>query len=238
MKPRFICALCVLLCIITVTAAGCGDSDEHSEGSVNGTWVTDSAVFSDSDSSSEGLYYYTFEDEGKVSVTTGTFSYIGKWSYVDSNGKTIDSLEDKVKIEVPTVISGVFSAEVKAKADDKYTLTLTDDSKTTMTLKSAELPETENEVPDGFEEVEYITGTWQSEDNDEVTYTFNSDGTCEITQTSLSIEGTYKVNEKDKIIEITYLEQNRQNTLNIPFLVKDNEKGEKITFANSVFKKS
>lgn len=236
MKLKFIGAFCALLCLITVFAAGCGDSSEHSEGSVSGTWVTKSSVFAD-DKNSSGEFYYTFDEDDKISVTAGTFSYVGKWYYVDEDGKKIDSLEDKIKIEVPTIISGVFAAEVKAESDDKYTLKLTDDNDKTMTLNSAELPEIKNKVADDFEEVDYITGTWQSVDSDEVIYTFNSDGTCKISQESLSIEGSYKVNEKDKIIEITYLEQDKQNTLNIPFLVKDNEKGEKITFADSVFKK-
>lgn len=236
MKLRVLCVICALLCIITVTATGCGNS--YSEGSVVGTWSSKSTVFIETESTDESdvTYYYTFDEDGKLTITTGTFSVIGKWNYVDSDGKKIDSLQDKVKIEVQTVISGTFSAEVKAGKNNKYTLKLTDDSNETMTLNSAEIPETKNKVDDGFKEVDFITGKWQSVDNDEVVYIFNSDGTCELTQTSLHINGSYKVNEKNKIIAVTYMDKT-QNTWNIPYLVKEEEKGQKITFANSVFKK-
>ncbi|MBR1731855.1 MAG: DUF4923 family protein [Ruminococcus sp.] len=234
MKFKILCVLCAILCAVALVFSGCGSSDENS---ITGTWVTNSPAFIDGgDSPVNGSYYYTFEEDGKASVTTGTFSIVGDWHYVDDDGKKTDALTEKVKIEVKTMISGTFSVKIKPD-DKKSTLTITDKSGTSMTLTSSELPKAKNKVDDNFKAVDYITGKWQELDSDEVVYTFNSDGTCSIVQTDLSIEGTYTVDEKNNVIEITYLDNNQQNSWNIPFLVKDGEKGQKITFANSVFKK-
>ena len=242
MKIKTICLLCAVLCVITATVSGCSCSSGPSENSILGTWVTKSPAFIDAEKSTDEdiPYYYTFEEDGKARVTTGTFSVIGKWFYVDSNGSKTDSLDKKVKIEIQTMLNGTYFAEIKPtpKSKNKFTLKLSDDSGTSMTLTSSELPKTENKVPEGFEQVDYITGKWQAADNSNIVYIFNADGTFEINQTSLAISGTYKVNKKDKIIELTYLDKNQQNALNIPFLVKEHEKGQKITFADSVFTKA
>ncbi len=242
MKLKILCFLCAVLCVITLTVSGCGCSSGPGENSILGTWVTKSPAFIDDEKTADGdiPYYYTFEEDGKARVTTGTFSVIGKWFYVDSNGNKTDSLDKKVKIDVQTMLNGTFLAEVKptSKSKDRFTLKLSDGSGTSMTLTSSKLPETENKVPEGFEQVDYITGKWQAADNSDIVYIFNADGTFEINQTSLAIKGTYKVNEKDNIIELTYLDKDQQNALNIPFIVKESEKGQKITFADAVFTKA
>ncbi|MCR5653830.1 MAG: hypothetical protein K6F88_08550 [Ruminococcus sp.] len=237
MKIKSLCLICALVCAITIISVGCGNKTGHSENSITGTWVTKSPAFIDTKKYTDDKtdYYYTFEEGGKASVTTGTFSIVGKWYYVDNSGKKIDSLRNKVKIDVQTMISGTYSAEVKILSKDKYTLKLTDGSGTSMTLNSSELPEIENKIPDDFKEVDYITGRWHAFDDEKDVYLFNSDGTCEIIQASLEIKGTYKVDEKNRIIKLTYLDHNQQNSWNIPYIVKENEKGQKITFSNSVF---
>lgn len=237
MKLKALCIICAILCVVSVLATGCGSS---SEGSVVGTWLTKSTAFTETgtDPDGSGAYYCTFKKDGKTKIVSGSFTFAGKWSYIGDDGNQTDSLQGKIKIEVESVISGTYNVELGTNSEGKKTLTLIDKDNLKLTLTESKEPKTSNKVDDGFKEVDYITGKWQALDNDEVTYTFNSDGTCEITQPAMHVEGSYTVNEKDNVIEVTYLEDNQQNKWNIPFLVKEEEKGEKITFANAVFEKA
>ncbi len=206
------------------------------DNSVVGTWVIDDTATSDeateasSETTAEEIRYYTFEKDHTASITLGTMKVVGTWYYADDNSATTDQATSKIKVEISYFFNGVFDIELKGNAFSGRTLSLSGENLIKpIDFKSSSLPENTLKPSDKFKAVGAITGKWKNDEYN-LTYTFNPDGTCTLNQVdTLIVDGVYTVDEKKGTIEIKYL-QSDEDTMTIEYKA-DKSDSKKITFS-------
>lgn len=162
---------------------------------VEGVWVlAEQASMDEAKSSGNGVTYFTFDKDGKASMTIGSMTVVGDWSYSETDAE--------VEVAISYFFSGTFTAEVEGNIFTGRTLSLTDDSGS-YDFVSSSIPEMYPKTDKDAKTDSKLTGVWSNSDSGNV-YTFNEDGTCVIEQASiLTINGRYSV--KDGTVTVSYI---------------------------------
>lgn len=203
--------------------------------SVVGTWVESESASADEANSGDGskLRYYTFEKDGTAKISLGTMQVVGTWSYANEDSSTTDQPGNTINVAISYFFTGTFKIDVQGNAFTGKTLTL-DGYGSKIKFNSAKKPDANLKVSEKFDSNNEIVGKWKNSEQN-VTYTFNPDGTCNLNQMDmLVIDGVYNVNKKKGTVDITYVEE-KENTLNIEYKTSSDKK--KITFSGLEYKK-
>lgn len=203
--------------------------------SVVGTWVEAESASADEASGGTGetLRYYTFEQDGTAKISLGTMQVVGTWSYANEDSSTTDQPGNTINVAISYFFTGTFKIDVQGNAITGKTLTL-DGYGSQIKFNSASMPKADLKVSEKFDPSNEVVGKWKNSEQN-VTYTFNADGTCNLNQMDmLIIDGVYTVNKKDGKVEITYVEE-KDNTLSIEYTAAKDKKS--ITFSGLEYKK-
>lgn len=175
--------------------------------SLPGTWIFEQELQSSASTEDEAantkiLNYFTFKDDGELTVTVGTISYIGTYSISndeDSNNKILT-------MYVPSVINGTFNMDVSGNIFTGRTLTLanTSSTDTKFELKSGKYTAPEIKRDGEFTPNEDLIGKWTYNDGlYNLSFEFNKDGTATYTENKqIKFEGIYSYT--DSTITLTY----------------------------------
>jgi flagellar basal body-associated protein FliL len=223
-KPIIIAAIIVIVAIIAAGAYFLLFNN-----SVVGTWVYDESSSSADEASStakkseENVRYYTFDNDGKATISLGTIEISGTWEYSNDSASADQSQGNKINITILPIISGSFDYKVEGNAITGKKLILTTNN-TPITFNSAQKTKPELKVSKKFKAVKGVTGTWKNKDFNYI-YTFNSDGTCDLkTGEQIDTTGTYTVDTKKKEITIVYVAE-KKSEMKLPYTTsKDNKK--------------
>jgi flagellar basal body-associated protein FliL len=202
--------------------------------SVVGTWVEAESASADEAKGGDGksLRYYTFEQDGTAKISLGSMQVVGTWSYAKDDSSTTDQPGNTINVAISYFFTGTFKIDVQGNGLTGRTLTL-DGYGSKVKFNSATKPEPELKVDSKFDPKNDVVGKWKN-DEQNVTYTFNADGTCNLNQMDmLIIDGVYSVNKKTGKIDIKYIEE-KENTLNIEYKAKDKKT---MTFSGFDYKK-
>lgn len=199
--------------------------------SIVGTWVLASDATADEATDGgdgEQLSYYTFESDGTATITLGTMKIVGTWSYADDNTSSADQQGDAVTVSVSYFFNGTFTVDLGGNAITGRTLSMKGDNYN-IDFVSTTLPDNKMEPSKDFKAVDSVVGKWNNSDYN-LTYTFNKDGTCKLSQEydTLILDGVYTVDEKKSVIEITYMEK-ATGKMSIEYSLGDSK--DKITFS-------
>ncbi|MCH5304719.1 MAG: hypothetical protein J1E41_07635, partial [Ruminococcus sp.] len=180
-----------------------------------------------------GIRYYTFNNDGTASISLGSLELRGTWNYASDDSSTTDQQSNKVSISISYIVVGTFDVEVKGNAITGRTLTLSSNGNS-VNFNSAKKVEPEIKVDENFKPNKKVTGEWHNADNN-LTYTFNEDGTCELNQADqLIVNGTYTINSESKTITISYVEQS-ENSMEINYVEGNND--DTITLSGFTFER-
>lgn len=223
-KPIIIAAV-----IVIIAAIAAGAYFLLFNNSVVGTWVYDESSSSADEASTtakkseENVRYYTFDNDGKATISLGTIEISGTWEYSNDSASADQSQGNKINITILPIISGSFDYKVEGNAITGKKLILTTNN-TPITFNSAQKSKPELKVSNKFKAVKGVTGTWKNKDFNYI-YTFNSDGTCDLkTGEQIDTTGTYTVNTKKKEITIVYVAE-KKSEMKLPYTTsKDNKK--------------
>ena len=223
-KPIIIAGIIVIVAIIAAGAYFLLFNN-----SVVGTWVYDESSSSADEASSsskkseENVRYYTFDNDGKATISLGTIEITGTWEYSNDSASSDQNQGNKINITILPIISGSFDYKVEGNAITGKKLTLTTNN-TPVTFNSAQKTKPELKVSKKFKAVKGVTGTWKNKDFNYI-YTFNSDGTCDLkTGEQIDTTGTYTVDTKKKQITIVYVAE-KKSEMYLPYITsKDNKK--------------
>ncbi len=223
-KPIIIAGIIVIIAIIAAGAYFLLFNN-----SVVGTWVYDESTSSADEASSstkkseENVRYYTFDNDGKATISLGTIEITGTWEYSNDSASSDQNQGNKINITILPIISGSFDYKVEGNAITGKKLTLTTNN-TPVTFNSAQKAKPELKVSKKFKAVKGVTGTWKNKDFNYI-YTFNSDGTCDLkTGEQIDTTGTYTVDTKKKQITIVYVAE-KKSKMYLPYITsKDNKK--------------
>lgn len=177
--------------------------------SLPGTWIFEQELQTSTSTEDESetdstkiLNYFTFKDDGELTVTVGTISYIGSYSISDdseNNGKILT-------MYVPSVINGTFNMEVSGNIFSGRTLALTNTSSTDtkFELKSGKYTAPEIKRDGDFTPNEDLIGKWTYDDGlYNLSFEFNKDGTATYTENKqIKFDGIYSYT--DSTITLTY----------------------------------
>ncbi len=177
--------------------------------SLPGTWIFEQELQTSTSTEDESetdstkiLNYFTFKDDGELTVTVGTISYIGSYSISDdseNNGKILT-------MYVPSVINGTFNMEVSGNIFSGRTLSLTNTSSTDtkFELKSGKYTAPEIKRDGDFTPNEDLIGKWTYDDGlYNLSFEFNKDGTATYTENKqIKFDGIYSYT--DSTITLTY----------------------------------
>ena len=175
--------------------------------SLPGTWIFEQDLQSSESTEDEAdgtkiLNYFTFNDDGELTVTVGTISYIGTYSISndeESNNKILT-------MYVPSVINGTFNMEVSGNIFTGRTLTLanTSSTDTKFELKSGKYTAPEIKRDGDFTPNEALIGKWTYDDGlYNLSFEFNKDGTATYTENKqIKFDGIYSYT--DSTITLTY----------------------------------
>ncbi len=185
--------------------------------SVVGTWA-ETAVSSEAtgDEAQKIEQYYTFESDGKMSLQTGTMTWVGEYTVTTSE-------EGKSQLNITMNQSqNIFDFDVSGNIFTGRTLTLTNtynDYSVKLGATSVKTPELK--VDKDFKANDKLCGTWTYDQGlSKMSYTFNNDGTVLVNQADmLFVEGVYTYT--DKLIEIKYY-YDSEETMDISYTVEDN----------------
>ena len=233
-KPIIIAAIIVIAAIIAAGAYFLLFNN-----TVTGTWVYDEASSSADEAKAtekkddEIVRYYTFENDGKATISLGTIEITGTWEYANDSASSDQKQSDKINITILPIISGTFDYKVEGNIFTGKTLTLTTNN-TPIKFKSAQKTTPELKVSKKFKPVKGVTGSWKNKDFNYI-YTFNSDGTCDLkTGDQINTTGTYTVDTKKKQITIAYVGE-KKSKMQLPYTTsKDNKT---LTLSGYEFKK-
>ncbi len=203
--------------------------------SVVGTWVEAESASADEASGGTGkaLRYYTFEKDGTAKISLGTMQVVGTWSYANDDSSTTDQPGNTINVAISYFFTGTFKIDVQGNAITGKTLEL-EGYGSKIKFNSAKQPEANLKVSEKFDPKNEVVGKWKNSEQN-VTYTFNEDGTCNLNQMDmLIIDGVYNVNKKTGKVDITYVEE-KENTLNIEYKTSADKKT--ITFSGLEYKK-
>lgn len=188
--------------------------------SIEGSWVVQGSIATSDeaqtiDDAKNMATYYTFTNDGKVSLKLGTMDMQGTYTT-----KQNDDGSQTVSVSVSYFFTGDYTYTVTGNNFTGRVLTLTSTSTTSGTaaqsfaFDSATQPEQKLTPSSDFEVNNDILGSWNESDYN-MTYTFNADGTTHINENDmLSVDGTYVVN--DSTITITY-KANGDLTLDVEY---------------------
>lgn len=235
-KKKIQTPIIIAACVLLVAVLGFLGYRVFFNNSVVGTWVLeDEATADEADKGTgESLRYYTFENDGKASITLGTMKVFGTWSYGSGDETaTDDQSGSKITVSISYFFDGTFDYTVEGNALTGKKLTIKSEDYS-LNFISKSIPAQKVEVDKKFKEVKAVTGSWKNDDYQQ-TYTFNADGTCSLNQVdTLVVEGTYTVNKEDKIITIKYRDTG-ENSMDVDY--ETDKSGDKITFSGIEYEK-
>ena len=203
--------------------------------SVVGTWVEAESASSDEANGGTGstLRYYTFEKDGTAKISLGTMQVVGDWSYANEDSSTTDQPGNTINVNISYFFTGTFKIDVQGNSITGKTLTL-EGYGSKIKFNSATQPASSLKVSEKFDPKNEAVGVWKNTEQN-VTYTFKADGTCNLNQMDmLIIDGVYTVDKKNGKVKITYVEE-KENTIGIDYKTSSDKKS--ITFSGLEYKK-
>lgn len=176
--------------------------------SIVGSWIVKDTSTADEATLNEDVpkSYYTFEDDGKASITIGSMSMVGTYSLTESEEDGTLALE----VYIPSVMQGTFQYEISGNAFTGRTLVLTDTYYgQSYEFESAKLVIPELKPSDDFKADEKLVGTWTYDDGyNKLSYDFRADGTATINQMDmLYAEGVYSFTDEKIVIKYMAYEE-------------------------------
>lgn len=203
--------------------------------SIVGTWVEAPTATGDeaATQNNSDIRYFTFNNDGTASISLGSLELRGTWSYANDDSSTTDQQSNKVSISISYIVVGTFDVDIEGNAITGRTLTLTSNGNS-VKFNSANKVVPEIKVDKKFKPNKKITGKW-NDAKDNLTYTFNEDGTCELDQMGqLIVKGTYTIDTKKNNIVISYVDQSKK-TMDCNYVTGNDSN--KITFSGYEFER-
>lgn len=176
--------------------------------SIVGTWVVDPDT-STSDEASENSYsaYYTFDEDGTLTISQGTVKMIAEYQITQDEDGTNYMYSSVFSEEYAYSVTGnVFGGRKLILTGSNYTGALTSANAKTPTLKAS----------DDFEPSDKLTGVWSIPDYG-ISYEFKDDGKFVFNQSDVYFyEGTYTYTD-DELQFIYYASEETTVSANYAF---------------------
>ncbi len=175
--------------------------------SIEGTWVLvqENSGATYDEATGEGVTYYTFDKDGKVTVSVGTITQTSTY--------TTSELEGTKYVESTNLFSGSYEISGNIFTGRTFTLTVEGVDKPYI-FKSAAVKSPKLKVPEDFKPNDKLTGKWNMPDYG-ITYEFSDDGTAVVEMYGMiTYKGVYSAGD-DKI-KLTYF-ADKETTIDIPY---------------------
>lgn len=205
-KPVLI-ACSIFLCLIIVFGVFILYSNLFGNNNFFGTWVHQQEASADEATKGHegnGVTYFTFERNGKATMTMGNMVVTGEWTYNANDNSQID-------VNIYYFFGGTFSIDVKGNIFTGRTMELKDTTYgSSYNFISTSIPDMHADKKENAKIDEKLVGTWTNEEKS-ITYAFNSDGTYSLESGGvIRIDGVYYT--KDNKVITTYISNEKTET--------------------------
>ncbi len=247
-KPVINKAIKIAICIFIVAGlifGGAMLAKNLFSTSVVGTWVIDAGATDDEAAQQAATQYFTFNDDGTASLSSGTIKVFGTWNYTDKDNKKSETPTDSIYTSIYVYFVGNYNVKLEGNAFSGRTMKLSGDGGVEYKFKSVSEPKVEIEPSKDFKAVDGVTGKWTADiTGAKMTYDLKDNGLIEYTvddsttkKRILLLTGKYTVNAEKKEIHVVYYsdEKKTETTMDLPYTVNNKTKGKKLTLSGQEF---
>lgn len=150
--------------------------------------------------------YFIFDEDGAAKYKIDSITFIGTYS---------KAAGEKVSLYIPlgyTAMQGDYNFDVSGNVFTGKKLVISTDEGGSIELTAAQLPESALSPQKDFTTDEKLIGTWRTIDDEQpLTYSFNSDGTMYMSSEAMRIDAAYTI--EDSKIKTTYTAYGEENSM-------------------------